>query len=316
MDGPPKPPGRLDYYELLGVHESASSAEVDAAYKRLRLIHHPDSKFADAKPSTELFQNIGIAWKALKSSKERARYDKDHHKIRGAWNVYRVRLGAWEATERENKRGQARVQERQRKILEEEAELEREKARKIQEKAVEAALLRSERIKADKLRQEEVKRREEGVRRVQEQLQEERRRQGLARAKEEARVKADWEKAQKRRDSAKDHGEPQDELPRPSEIDDEQSPEPNQEGSQKHERLARKQREADERQAKVFADAQKRNAEAAEERLRRQQELSMSLKRPVPGDREDAQDETAPKKPKLEESMTSGLRKHMAHSKK
>ena len=232
----------------------------------------------------------------------------------------------------------------------------------MKEKAAEATRRHAERVEAEELRlreqekQEEIiRRREEEARSARERLQEEERRQGIARAKQEARIKADWERAQKRRDLAKDHTESQDtsdedrplrtlwrekekrtreqaqkaeavneksaqerlrkqqeELPRRNEDDDAQSAEPTSNESQERQRLARKQREADERQAKVIANAQKRQEEAAKERLRREQDHPSSLKRPAHDDFEDEQDMTNPKKSKVRESMTSGLRKHMA----
>ena len=58
MKGPPKPPDLLDCYEVLGLNEQASSSDIEKAYRRCRLVYHPDSKLAGAQPSTELFQNV------------------------------------------------------------------------------------------------------------------------------------------------------------------------------------------------------------------------------------------------------------------
>ncbi|KAI4711629.1 hypothetical protein J4E89_003070 [Alternaria sp. Ai002NY15] len=104
----------------------------------------------------------------------------------------------------------------------------------------------------------------------------------------------------------------QENLHQTSEDDHDRSAEPASTESQERERLANKQRAANEREAKVMADAQKRQSEAAEERLRRQEIDATSLKRPPADDVEDEQDMTNPKKPKVRESLTPGLRKHMA----
>jgi len=247
-------------------------------------------------------------------------------------------------------------------VKEEKEEIERGKQKLLEEKAKEAVRRLAERVEAEGLRlrkqakeEEEIQRRENEARGARERLQEEKRRQGIARAKQEARIKADWERAQREKNITKGAGLPQrgpdqrdglrerwrhakdrtieqareaerrndaaakerlrkqkEEIPRPSEDDHERPAGPTDEGTQEKERLARKQRDADERQARVIADAQKRQAEAAEERLRRQQHHSTSLKRPTFDDVEDAQYVTNPKKPKVEDAMTSGLRKHMA----
>jgi hypothetical protein len=131
--------------------------------------------------------------------------------------------------------------------------------------------------RAEQTAREEIKQREEEVSRLQERLQEEPRQQELARVKEEqARIRADWERAQKR--------------------------------SQEEERIARKQREADERQTNVFAIAQERQREAAEERLRRQRLDFESSKRAAPDDIEEAQDLTNAKKAKFDRTLTPSLR--------
>lgn len=57
-----------------------------------------------------------------------------------------------------------------------------------------------------------------------------------------------------------------------------------------------------------MADAQKRQAEAAEERLRRQQHYSKSLKRPADSDVENKQDMANAKKPIIETATTPSLR--------
>ncbi|KAI4928048.1 uncharacterized protein J4E92_005530 [Alternaria infectoria] len=362
MNAPPIPPEQLDCYEILGVNERAVYATIERCYKRLQAAFHPDSRRVGATPSTEHSQNIGAAWDTLKDTSARRRYDRDYIRIRREWDVYRIRLGAWEAEQREKARRQARAIERQRKVADEEARLEKEKLKALKERAAEATRRHAERVEAEELRLREQEKQEEIIRRreneaqsARERLQEEKRRQGIARAKEEARIKADWERAQREKNLTKGAGVSQrapderdelrerwrhakdrtteqahaagrmndaaakerlrkqkEEIPQPNEDNHRRHAEPPQEGTQETERLARKQREADERQAKVIANAQKRQEEAAKERLRREQLHSTSLKRPASDDVEDAQDMADTKKPKVQEPMTSGLRKHMA----
>ncbi|KAH6872190.1 hypothetical protein BKA58DRAFT_400454 [Alternaria rosae] len=213
MNGPPNPQEQLDYYEILRVNERASRATIERCYKRLQHAYHPDSRRVGATPSTEHFQSIGVAWDTLKNTGQRRRYDRDHARIRREWDIYRIRMGAWESKQREKARRQAKPLERERKIAEEEVTLEKERLRVSEEKAAEAARRHSERVKAEEARRqeqaqqdEEVRRREEALRvHERERLQEERRRQRLARAEEEKRIKADWERAQRERGLAKDH---------------------------------------------------------------------------------------------------------------
>jgi curved DNA-binding protein CbpA len=63
-----------DYYELLGVKQSASNAEVQRAYLALAKVHHPDVS-KDAK-SGKLFEAFAKARKILTDSKLRADYDR------------------------------------------------------------------------------------------------------------------------------------------------------------------------------------------------------------------------------------------------
>ncbi|KAI4922871.1 hypothetical protein J4E90_001306 [Alternaria incomplexa] len=361
MDGPPKLPDILDYYDVLGVNERASYATIERCFKRLQQSHHPDSRRAGAHPSTVIFQNVGIAWDTLESDGKRAKYDKSYPRIRNQWAVYRTNLAKWNADQREIEQQHARAAARRKKVDEEKMEIERGKQKVLVEKAKEATRHQMERMETEKAllakeakAKEQIRQREQEAIRARERLQEESRRQEIARAEEEARIKTDWEKAQKQRKMT-EKGSPQDtsnedgalrelwrekqertreqakraeatneeaaqerlrkqqeNLHQTSEDDHDRSAEPTSTESQERERLANKQRAANEREAKVMADAQKRQSEAAEERLRRQEIDATSLKRPPADDVEDEQDMTNPKKPKVRESMTPGLRKHMA----
>ena len=59
-----------DLYEILGVSESASAAQIKKVYRTLSLKHHPDKG-----GSTERFKEITRAYEVLSDGDKRARYD-------------------------------------------------------------------------------------------------------------------------------------------------------------------------------------------------------------------------------------------------
>ena len=62
-----------DYYETLGVDRSASSEEINKAYRKLARKYHPDlNKEADAE---ERFKQLNEAHEVLKNPETRERYD-------------------------------------------------------------------------------------------------------------------------------------------------------------------------------------------------------------------------------------------------
>lgn len=63
-----------DFYELLGVTESAGESEVKKAYRRLALQHHPD-KNPGSKHAEEQFREIAEAYATLSDSIKRRQYD-------------------------------------------------------------------------------------------------------------------------------------------------------------------------------------------------------------------------------------------------
>ncbi|KAF8349008.1 hypothetical protein F5887DRAFT_948736 [Amanita rubescens] len=68
-------PQTIDYYELLGVEETASADDIKRAFRRLALIHHPDKNHDDIEGATKRFAEIQQAYEVLSDDQERAWYD-------------------------------------------------------------------------------------------------------------------------------------------------------------------------------------------------------------------------------------------------
>ena len=64
-----------DFYEVLGVERSASSKEIQAAYRRLARRYHPDVTGGD-KAAEERFKAANEAHEVLSDDKKRAAYDR------------------------------------------------------------------------------------------------------------------------------------------------------------------------------------------------------------------------------------------------
>ncbi len=68
---------KRDYYEVLGVNKSASSADIKSAYRKLALEWHPDrNKSSDAE---EKFKEINEAYEILSNSQKKSAYDQFGH---------------------------------------------------------------------------------------------------------------------------------------------------------------------------------------------------------------------------------------------
>jgi DnaJ-class molecular chaperone len=63
-----------DYYEVLGVKEDASDAEIKKTYRKLAVKYHPDKNPGDKK-AEETFKAISEAYYSLGDKKRRAKYD-------------------------------------------------------------------------------------------------------------------------------------------------------------------------------------------------------------------------------------------------
>jgi molecular chaperone DnaJ len=63
-----------DFYEILGVKESASQEEVKKAYRKLAKQHHPDANLGNPQ-AAERFKSIGEAYSVLSNPEKRKQYD-------------------------------------------------------------------------------------------------------------------------------------------------------------------------------------------------------------------------------------------------
>lgn len=72
---------KRDYYEVLGVSQTASSEEIKKAFRRLAREYHPDvNKDAAA---ADMFKEINEAYEVLSDSQKRAIYDRFGHNMPG-----------------------------------------------------------------------------------------------------------------------------------------------------------------------------------------------------------------------------------------
>ncbi len=63
-----------DFYDILGVSDSASEAEIKKSFRRLAKKFHPDRNHGD-KQAEEKFKEISEAYETLSSPKKKAQYD-------------------------------------------------------------------------------------------------------------------------------------------------------------------------------------------------------------------------------------------------
>lgn len=69
---------KRDYYEVLGVSQSATEQELKNSYRKLALEYHPDRNPGN-RGAEEKFKELGEAYSVLSDAEKRARYDRFGH---------------------------------------------------------------------------------------------------------------------------------------------------------------------------------------------------------------------------------------------
>ena len=69
---------KRDYYEILGIDQSADSDTIKKAYRKLVKKYHPDSNAGDAK-AEERFKEVTEAYNILSDPEKRKLYDRFGH---------------------------------------------------------------------------------------------------------------------------------------------------------------------------------------------------------------------------------------------
>lgn len=69
---------KRDYYEILGVSQSASESEIKKAYRKMAIKYHPD-KNPDDKASEDKFKEAAEAYEILSDQTKKQRYDQYGH---------------------------------------------------------------------------------------------------------------------------------------------------------------------------------------------------------------------------------------------
>ena len=69
---------KRDYYEILGISKSASSAEIKKAYRKMAIKYHPD-KNPDDTTAEAKFKEAAEAYEILSDDNKKARYDQYGH---------------------------------------------------------------------------------------------------------------------------------------------------------------------------------------------------------------------------------------------
>lgn len=64
-----------DYYQILGVSESAGEDEIKKAYRKLAVKFHPDKNIENPKEAEAKFKEISAAYYVLSDPKRKAQYD-------------------------------------------------------------------------------------------------------------------------------------------------------------------------------------------------------------------------------------------------
>lgn len=72
---------KTDYYELLGVEQTATHIELKKAYRKKALLLHPDKNPDDVENTTRLFHEVRVAYETLSDPQERSWYDSHKFQI-------------------------------------------------------------------------------------------------------------------------------------------------------------------------------------------------------------------------------------------
>ena len=84
-----------DFYQILGVEESASAEEIKKAYRKLAQTHHPDAN-PDNAESEEKFKEISEAYATLSNVEQRKEYDQVRRMVEsGGFSGYGGRGGGY-----------------------------------------------------------------------------------------------------------------------------------------------------------------------------------------------------------------------------
>ena len=75
---------KRDYYEILGVAQSATPEEIKKAYRKTAIKYHPD-KNPDNPEAEDMFKEAAEAYEILSDSQKRDRYDRFGHQGVGGW---------------------------------------------------------------------------------------------------------------------------------------------------------------------------------------------------------------------------------------
>ncbi|KAI0118172.1 hypothetical protein GGR51DRAFT_554665 [Nemania sp. FL0031] len=72
-----------DHYTTLGIQQTATNAEITAAYRRMAFLHHPDRNLENTGDATRRFQRIQEAYDVLSDDTHRRRYDEARNRYQG-----------------------------------------------------------------------------------------------------------------------------------------------------------------------------------------------------------------------------------------
>lgn len=124
----------MDYYEILGINQSASVKEIKKAFRKLALVYHPDTNKGN-KQAEEHFKKLNQAHEVLSDTMKRKEYDA---KIKSSYSQNNTnestnqknhqsestrRESAHEEFEAAKKRAEEKLQERERILNQKEKEL-------------------------------------------------------------------------------------------------------------------------------------------------------------------------------------------------